>query len=79
MKDWWLNASLWLEEFRTTVLEIKNAVVVDWPSQKLQEGGGSKVLGKKGVVSEKGGIILKEGVGINPKKLSFWNSKCLKH
>ena len=43
----------------------------------LQEGGGSKILAKKGVVSKKGNHF--ERRGINTKKLNFWNNKCLKH
>ena len=50
----------------------------DWPSQKLQEGGGLKILGEKGVVSKKEESFWKGGE-VNPKKLNFWNSKCLKH
>ena len=50
----------------------------DWPSQKSQEGGGLKILGEKGVVSKKEESFWKGGK-VNPKKLNFWNSKCLKH
>ena len=50
----------------------------DWPSQKLQEGVGSKILGKKGVVSNKGGSFW-EGESIPKSEISeivnVWNSK----